>query len=212
VIRVVICDDHALMREGLVHALRDDPQIEVVAQAATRAKLLSWSDTDQQADVLLLDLNLDEDGVSAGLDTIRHMHATRRHLPVVVVSMFEDAEVVSHAMQAGAKGYVTKRSSVRVLRDAIEQVHRGQHFLAPDLVETYVRHQHVPPETWNAALTAREREVLGLICSGKRLSEIAADWGVSIKTVSTHKVRLMEKLNVSSNAALVKLGVRHGLG
>jgi DNA-binding NarL/FixJ family response regulator len=223
VIRLVVCDDHELMRVGLVRALTDDPQLSVVAQAKSQAELLQWLDRGEPADVLLLDLSLGaatgwaggpagvSAGVAAGHDLIRKIHAARRGLAVIVVSMHDDAEVVSHALQAGAKGYVTKSGPLQVLVDAIYQVHQGQHFLAPALVEPYVHHQHVPQEPWNATLTKREREVLGLICDGKRLSEIATDWGVSIKTVSTHKVRLMEKLNVNSNAALVKLAVRHGL-
>jgi DNA-binding NarL/FixJ family response regulator len=212
VIRLVICDDHELMRAGLVRALCDDPQFIIVAQAQTRAQLLLWLDSEVQADVLLLDLSLDHDGVVAGYDLIRQVHATRRELAIITVSMHDSAEIVSHAMQAGARGYVTKNSPVQVLQDAIRQVYCGQHFLAPSLVEPFVHHQHVPQAEWNATLTAREREVLGLICNGKRLSDIAAEWGVSIKTVSTHKVRLMEKLNVDSNAALMKLAMRHGLG
>jgi DNA-binding NarL/FixJ family response regulator len=212
VIRLVICDDHELMRAGLVRALRDDAEFSVVAQAQSRAQLLQWLESGEPADVLLMDLSLDREGPQAGHDLIRQIHGLRRELPIIVVSMHNEAEIVSHAMQAGAKGYVTKSSPVQVLHDAITQVFRGQHFLAPDLVEPFVRHQHVPQAEWNATLTAREREVLGLICNGKRLSEIAAEWGVSIKTVSTHKVRLMEKLNVASNAALMKLAIRHGLG
>jgi DNA-binding NarL/FixJ family response regulator len=211
-IRLVICDDHELMRAGLVRALCDDPQFVIVAQAQNRSQLMQWLDGEEHADVLLLDLSLDHNGVAAGHDLIKEVHAKRPELFIITVSMHDSAEIVSRALQAGARGYVTKNSPLQVLQDAIRQVYRGQHFLAPELVEPFVHHEHVPQAEWNASLTARERDVLGLICNGKRLSDIAAEWGVSIKTVSTHKVRLMEKLKVDSNAALMKLAMRHGLG
>jgi DNA-binding NarL/FixJ family response regulator len=211
VIRLMVCDDHALMRAGLVAALKSDDRFSVVAEAETRADLLRWLDDGPEADTLLLDLSIDAAGVKAGIDLIETVRLAKPTVPVIVVSMHREAELVGHALHAGAKAYVTKDSSLQELVDAILQVQRGHHYLAPSLVEPIVRHQQAAADGWDAALTPREREVLQLICSGKRLSEIAAAWGVSIKTVSTHKVRLMEKLGVTSNAELIKLGVRRGL-
>lgn len=210
-IRLLVCDDHNLMRAGLVVALKGDDRFAVVAEAQSRAELLQCLDGEEAIDVLLLDLSLDAADVGAGVELIETIRQARPTMPIVVVSMHSDAELVGRAMQAGARAYVTKDSSLQVLADAILHVHRGHHYLAPSLVAPIMRHQQAAADEWDAALTPREREVLQLICSGKRLSEIAAAWDVSIKTVSTHKVRLMEKLGVTSNAALIKLGVRRGL-
>jgi DNA-binding NarL/FixJ family response regulator len=210
-IRLVVCDDHSLMRAGLMAALGKDDRFSIVAEADGRAALLQWLDGGSLADALLLDLSLDGAGVKAGVDLIESVHLARPEMAVIAVSMHADAELVTGAMRAGAKAYVTKDSPLQVLTDAILQVHRGHHYLAPNLVEPIMRHRQVAPDGWDAALTPREREVFQLICSGKRLSEIATAWGVSIKTISTHKVRLMEKLGATSNAALIKLGVRRGL-
>ena len=126
--------------------------------------------------------------------------------------MHDDAEIVSQALQAGARGFVTKDSSFDVLQEAIVQVHQGRHYLAPNLVEPVVLGRGPQAhQRWDALLTPREREVLVQLCAGRRLSDMAALWGVSIKTVSTHKVRLMEKLKVSNNADLIKLALRHGM-
>ncbi len=209
--RLMVCDDHSLVRAGLVAALTSDTRFHVVAEAESRAELMHWLDAGPQADTLMLDLSIGAAGVNDGIDLVAAVHLAKPTMPIVVVSMHDQAEIVSHAMQAGAQAYVTKGSSLQVLAEAILQVHRGYHYLAPSLVKPIIRQQQSAADGWSAALTPREREVLQLICSGKRLSEIAAAWGVSIKTVSTHKVRLMEKLDVASNAALIKLGVRHGL-
>jgi DNA-binding NarL/FixJ family response regulator len=210
-IRLMVCDDHSLVRAGLVAALRSDSRFSVVAEAENRADVVRWLDGGPQVDVVLMDLSIDAAGVKAGIDLVEAVHRVRATTPIVVVSMHDDAQIVSSAMHAGASAYVTKDSPLQVLADAIVQVDRGYHYLAPSLVAPIVRQQQAAADGWNATLTPRERQVLQLICSGKRLSDIAADWGVSIKTISTHKARLMEKLDVSSNAALIKLGVRRGL-
>ncbi len=212
-IRLLLCDDHVLVREGLAHALNADPRFNVLAQAGSRVAVLDWLELDQAVDVVVLDLSLDSGGVPAGVDLIETLRAARPGLPIVVLSMHDDDSVVSAAMRAGARGYVTKDSGLHHLQEALVQVHSGHHFLAPRLVEPMLRRQQSASDSaWDAALTTREKDVFQLICAGRRLSEIAADWGVSIKTISTHKTRLMQKLGIDSNAALIRLGTRRGLG
>jgi DNA-binding NarL/FixJ family response regulator len=124
--------------------------------------------------------------------------------------MHNDPEVVRSALDAGAKGYVTKESAFDVLEEAIRNLHQGRRFLDPNLVEPMVmKSRRTPNAPWDATLTKREREVMSMLVTGRRVSEIALDMGLSIKTISTHKVRLMEKLNITNNADLVKLGVLH---
>ncbi len=208
-IRLLICDDHNLVRASLVYALQQDPRFEVTGQAGDSAQLLAVLTEAPAVDVLLLDLTLDARGVAAGIELIEQIQAMHLPLSILVVSVHDDAQIVSRALDAGAKGYVTKDSTLEVLQGAIVQVSLGHYFLAPRLIEPMVRPRVPMAETrWDAALTAREREVLRLICSGQRLNTIAAALGVSVKTISTHKARLMVKLNVSSNADLIKLSMR----
>lgn len=208
-IRLMICDDHHLVRASLVCALERDSRFKVTAQAADSEQLLAALAGSPAVDVLLLDLNLDARGVAAGIELIERIRSMRLPLAILVVSVHDDAQIVSRALDAGAKGYVTKDSTLEVLHGAIAQVSLGHYFLAPRLIEPIVRPRAPSLETrWDAALTVREREVLRLICGGQRLNSIAEALGVSVKTISTHKARLMVKLSVASNADLIKLSMR----
>ncbi len=208
-IRLLVCDDHHLVRASLVYALQQDPRFDVAAQVFDSAQLLTLLGEAPAVDVLLLDLNLDARGAAAGIELIERIQAMRLPLAILVLSVHDDAQIVSRALDAGAKGYVTKDSTLDILQGAIVQVSLGHYFLAPRLIEPMVRPRAPAADSaWDAALTAREREVLRLICSGQRLNSIAAALGVSVKTISTHKARLMVKLNVSSNAELIKLSMR----
>ncbi len=208
-IRLMVCDDHDLVRTSLVRALQAHADLAVVAEASGPEEVLQQL-PGAAVDVLLLDLSLGSGAVTAGLDLLHRLQAQPSPPPVLVVSMHNEPELVSQALQAGARGYVTKDSSLEVLIGAIADVHQGRSYLSPQLQDG----QAAGPERrpgWYAALTPREREVMGLICGGRRMRDIALSLGLSIKTVSTHKVRLMTKLGVASNADLIKFGLRHGL-
>jgi DNA-binding NarL/FixJ family response regulator len=209
-IKLLVCDDHEMVRTGMVRALQTQGQFQVVAEADSAEVLLELVATQRTAEVLLLDLNLGGAGLAAGIQLISRVCAINATLPVLVVSMHNDPEVVRSALDAGARGYVTKESAFDVLEEAIRHLHQGRRFLDPNLVESLVmKARRTLNAPWDAALTKREREVLTLLVKGQRVSDIALSMGLSIKTISTHKIRLMEKLNVSNNADLVKLGVLH---
>lgn len=209
---LLLCDDQTLTREALAQALDTDPRFRAVAQAGNRAELKDWLALQQPVEVTVLDLSRDSTGLIDGLEQLDLLRLSRPTLPVVVVSAHDEEDIVRAALQAGARGYVTKDYGLHVLHEALMQVSRGHHFLAPRLLEPMLQRQPADTDiSWNAGLTSRERDVLQLICAGHRLTDIAAEWGVSVKTVSTHKTRLMEKLGVDNNAALIKLGLRRGL-
>lgn len=211
-IRLMVCDDHDMVRTGLMRMLQADEGFEVVGEAASPVQLLERLQRDDGVDVLLLDLSLGAGGVPAGMALIDGLQKARPHIAVLVVSMHDDPELVGRALQAGARGYVTKESPIDVLHEAIRQVSQGRRFLDPHLVEPMIaRHARGPGEPWDASLTPREREVLQMLCAGQRVSDIAIALSLSIKTVSTHKIRLMQKLDVTNNADLIKLGMRHGI-
>jgi DNA-binding NarL/FixJ family response regulator len=211
-IRLMVCDDHEMVRTALVRALQADERFTVVAEAESAARLLAQLGGEPAIDVLLLDLSLGRDGVAAGLQTIEQVVSRRPDLPVLAVSMHDEPEIVRRVLQAGARGYVTKDSSIDVLQEAILQVVQGRRFLDPNLVEPVVTRAPPPArQSWDAPLTPREREVLTLISAGQRLRDIAIQLGLSVKTVSTHKMRLMQKLDVSNNADLIRFCVEHGV-
>lgn len=211
-IRLIVCDDHDLVRTALVRALQAEPDLQVVGEASGPAPLLRLlaplPTPGTPADVLLLDLSLGEGQVAAGLEVLQRLARTHPALPVLVVSMHDEAGFVAAAQAAGARGYVTKDSPLERLALAIRRVHGGERVFP----EGFLAQQPGTSGRWDGALTPREREVMRLICKGRRLSDIGTDLGLSIKTVSTHKVRLMQKLGVSSNAELIKLGLLHGVG
>jgi DNA-binding NarL/FixJ family response regulator len=212
-IKLMLCDDHDMVRTGMVRALQTEGQFQVVAEAASADVLLELIVTKVEADVLLLDLNLGGAGLAAGIHLISRVCALNETLPILVVSMHNDPEVVRSALDAGARGYVTKESAFDVLEEAIRNLHQGRRFLDPNLVEPMVmKSRRTLNAPWDAALTKREREVMVMLVSGRRVSEIALNMGLSVKTISTHKIRLMEKLNITNNADLVKLGVLHKAG
>jgi DNA-binding NarL/FixJ family response regulator len=211
-IKLLVCDDHEVVRTALVRVLLSDPSLSVLAEAATREQLLDAIAASPAANLLLLDLNLGAAGVAGGIALIQAVRALPAAPPVLVLSMHSEPEIVSRAITVGARGYVSKASSIDVLQQAIRQVYAGHLYLDPSLVEPVLRQREKKSEEpWNAALTPREREVMQMICAGQRVSDIAVVLGLSIKTVSTHKVRLMEKLEITNNADLIKLGMRQGL-
>jgi DNA-binding NarL/FixJ family response regulator len=211
-INLLVCDDHEVVRTALVRVLLSDPAVRVLAEAATRDELLGAIRDIPEANLILLDLNLGSAGVAAGIELVQAVSALPGAPPVLVLSMHDEPEIVSRAISVGARGYVSKSNSIDVLQDAIRQVHQGLLVLAPTLLEPVLRERERPAQgPWNATLTPREREVMQMLCAGQRVSDIAALLGLSIKTVSTHKVRLMEKLDINNNADLIKLGMRQGL-
>ncbi len=211
-IKLLVCDDHEVVRTALVRVLLSDPSLSVLAEAANREQLLQAIPQAPEANLLLLDLNLGAAGVSGGIALIQAVCELPVAPPVLVLSMHGEPEIVSRAIAVGARGYVSKASSIDVLQEAIRQVHAGRLYLDPSLVEPILRQrERSSEEPWNATLTPREREVMQMLCAGQRVSDIATVLGLSIKTVSTHKVRLMEKLAITNNADLIKLGMRQGL-
>ncbi len=212
-IRLMICDDHELVRLAMVRLLEADGRFTVVAQVGTGDQLLKMLVTQaRDIDVLLLDLNIHATGQTSSMELIGKLRHTYANLPVLVVSGYDGANTVKAVMQAGASGFVTKNSAFEVLQQAIRYVHLGEHFLDPRVVHTMFLQDTAPLQpAWNGQLTSREREVLKRLCAGERVSHIANALGLSIKTVSTHKFRLMAKLHIDNMADLIKLCLQHEL-
>lgn len=207
-IRLVITDDHAIVRSGLKQLFALQADIRVVGEASNGDELLTMAHN-VEMDLLLLDMNMP--GVS-GVNLISRIKAFRKDLPVLVLSMYNDLQVAMRALKAGANGYITKDSDPEMLMAAIRKVAAGGRYIEPMLAEQMVfdtnsSKQQLPHEV----LSDREFEVFRLLAAGKSVNEIAERLVVSNKTVSTYKIRLMDKLQLSSTADLVRYAILYDI-
>lgn len=205
-IRILIADDHSIVRSGLKQIIATDKDFTVVGEACHGAEVLSKL---QQGGIDLLLTDLSMPGINA-LDLIARARAEAPKVPIIVLSMHNESQLVSRVLRAGASGYVTKGSDPAILLAAIRKVGQGGRFIDPNLVDAIVfgTPEDAPP---HAILSDREYVVLQLLARGLALAEIGSKLFVSSKTVSTHKARMMQKLGINNNADLVRYALRHGM-
>lgn len=205
--RVILADDHTLVRAGLRRILESQPQFEVVGEAADgRSALEAINATD--ADVLVLDLNMD--GLE-GIDVLRQAKRAKPELRVVILTMHAGREYVARALSDGADGYLLKDSAVQDLAAAIESVMGGGTYFSPAIRQQMAEIVRDGPRPGLQVLTEREREVLTLIVKGQTTKEIAASLDIGARTVETHRANLMRKLGVKSVALLTQVAIREGI-
>lgn len=206
-IRVLLVDDHAVVRAGYHRLLAQGPQVQVVAEAEG-AESGYAEFCAHRPDVSIVDLTLPDGG---GLGLIRRIHARQSSAAVLAFSMHEDALFAMRAFQAGARGYVTKKSAPEILVEAVQQVAGGKVFLSPDIAHQLARHDVGgacdPVET----LSAREFEIFGLLADGRSIAEIAATLDLSAKTVANYQTQIKAKLGIDTTAGLVHLALHRGL-
>lgn len=207
-IRLVITDDHAIVRSGLKQLFALQPDIRVVGEASNGDELLTLAHN-VEMDLLLLDMNLP--GVS-GMSLISRTKAFRKDLPILVLSMHNDLQVAMRALKAGANGYITKDSDPEMLMAAIRKVAAGGRYIEPTLAEQMVFDTNSPEQRLpHEILSDREFEVFRLLVVGKSINEIAGRLSISNKTASTYKIRLMEKMQFSSTADLVRYAILYDI-
>lgn len=208
-IRVLLCEDHALFREGLRAILRDHLSIEVVGEAVTGREAIEKAGQ-LRPDVVLMDIEMPE---MSGLEATRRMVHAGVGTKVLVLTLYDDEEVVGSCMDAGAIGYVLKDGPSSQLLYAIEAVHKGQRYLSPTVLTRIVEFAKTSTKTRTRydLLTDREREVLKLLADGLSIKDIAARLVLSVKTVDVHKSNVMRKLDIHDRAALVKYAIRRKL-
>ena len=207
-IRILVADDHTIMREGLKQLLANEADFVVVAEAADGhevLKLVRASDFD----VVLLDMSMPG---KSGIELIKQVKTEKPRLRLLVLSMHQENQYAVRAIKAGASGYLTKDSAPTQLVSAIRKVAAGGAFITADVAEQLALGA-MPnvaglPHT---ALSDREYEVFQLLVSGVSVSDIADRLNVSVKTVSTHKSRLMEKMGIGNQAELIRYALRHRL-
>jgi len=208
-LRVLLADDHALVRAGMRSLLRDIESVEVVGEAADGAQALALAER-ERPDVVLLDIAMK--GMN-GLEAAARFRELHPGIKVIILSMHASEEYVLQALRAGAAAYLIKDSATAELELALRSVMRGETYLSPaisrQVVEGYV--QRVGAGTGEDPLTPRQREVLKRIAEGRSTKEIAFDLGLSVKTVETHRAQIMERVGIRDVAGLVRYAMRTGL-
>jgi two-component system invasion response regulator UvrY len=208
VIKVILCDDHALIRRGVRDTLSDAPDIEVVAEAGDYGELRSRL-RDASCDVLVLDINLPG---RSGLDVLHALKDEGSTIRVLVVSMYPEDQYAIRALRAGAYGYVNKGGDPALLVTAVRTVAQGRKYVTPEIAQMLVESLTTPAaENAHERLSDRELQTLTMIASGKRLSDIAEELSLSPKTVSVYRARVLEKLGLSNNSEMTVYAIRHGL-
>ena len=207
-IRVVIADDHTIVREGLRQLLSAAGDIEVVAEAVDGFEALACvRNTD--FDVLVLDMSMPG---KSGMELIRQLKAEKPKLRIVVLTMHQENQYAVRAVKAGASGYLTKDGASAQLVQAIRKVAAGGAFISAEVAEQLAHQAHgaggAPP---HETLSDREFQVLRLLAAGVSLTEIGERLHLSVKTISTHKSRILEKLALANQTELIRYAIAHGL-
>lgn len=207
-IRVILCDDHAMLRRGIRDTLSEAVDIRVVAEAGSYAEVREAL-RNHPCDVLLLDLNLPGRG---GLEVLASVRESNPDIRVLIVSMYPEDQYAIRCLKAGAQGYVNKGGDPAELAKAVRTVMQGRKYVTPEVAQMLVDQLNAPADAApHDALSEREMQTLLKIASGKRLSDIAEELMLSPKTVSVYRARLLEKLKFENNAQLTVYAIRNGL-
>lgn len=211
-IRVLVADDHTVVREGIRHVLEREPGFEVVAEAANGSEVLPLAER-HRPDVAVLDISMPGE---SGIQVAAQLRQRLPEIRILILSMYDNAEYVLESVRAGAHGYILKDTAATELRRAIRAVQNGEAFLSPPVASrlTAAVRGELEREARTGdlgSLTAREREVLRGIVRGQTNKEIAAALGISHRTVETHRESLMRKLRIRTVAGLTRFALEAGL-
>lgn len=207
-IRVIIADDHAVVRAGLRQIVSEATGMTVVGEAADGDRVLDATSRNE-CDVVVLDLAMPG---KDGLETLKALHASHPHLPVLILSVYPEEQYAVRLLRAGAAGYLTKESAPDELVAAIRKVAGGGHYVSASLGEQLAVMVGVGSERpLHEALSDREFKVMVSLASGKTVSEVADELCLSVKTVSTYRVRALEKMRMRTNAEFSYYALKQGL-
>ena len=207
-IKVIIADDHAILRAGIKQILMATDDMEVVAEAKNAAEAIKFS-SQFKADVLLLDIALPD---RSGIDALKFIKKDNAHIGVLMLSMYREDQYAVRALKSGASGYLCKQSASNELENAIRTIAKGKKYITPEVAEVLA--SHVETETQkqpHELLSDREFETLTMIASGFSVSEIADKLSLSVKTVSMYRSRLLEKMHLKHNADITHYVIKNHL-
>lgn len=207
-IKILVVDDHSIVREGLKQILADNSRMVVAGEASTGAEVLQKIRVGNY-DMVIMDISLPD---RSGLEILEQLKQTVPNIPVLILSMHAEEQYATRAFKAGASGYLTKETASEQLIAAINKVAQGGKYVSPSLAEKLVfelvKDSQKPI---HEVLSDRELQVLCLMASGRTLTGIAKELCVSVKTVSTHRARILEKMNMSNNAELIRYAIQNKL-
>lgn len=206
-IRVLVADDHRMVRRGIKEILGMDGDIAVISECACASEILDALQQ-EMPDVLILDMLMP--GLS-GVELIKHLVKEFRQIRILVLSMHNEGQFVARALREGARGYVTKDADPDILLQAVRKVATDGKFVDPALVEAMLFEMPGAEQTSDDKLTERELQVLRRVVEGKSLNTIADELRLSPKTISSHKMRIMLKLGLNNNADLVRYALRYDI-
>jgi len=207
-IRVILCDDHAVVRRGIRDTISEAVDIQVVGEAGSYSELREVLRS-VECDVLVLDLNMPG---RSGLDALTTLKEEGSAVKTLVVSMYPEDQYAIRCLRAGARGYLNKAGDPDEMVAAIRTVVQGRKYVTPEVAEMLVDQLNAPEtEELHASLSERELQTLQKIASGKKLSDIADELMLSPKTVSVYRARVLEKLHLTNNAELTVYAIRNGL-
>jgi two-component system response regulator NreC len=205
--RLLICDDHPLVREGIKATLGQEPTIEIVAEASNGREAVSEANR-VRPDMVLMDMSMPE---LNGLEATIQIKELDENIKLLIMTMYDDEDVVMRCLAAGASGYILKDAPLPQLIYAIGVVMKGHQYLDPGVtrnVNEYLQHSK-PHQSSYDRLSLREREVLKLVAEGLSIKEIAIRLNVAVKTVDTHKYNLMTKLDIHNAAGLIRYAIQN---
>jgi DNA-binding NarL/FixJ family response regulator len=207
-IRLVIADDHAIVRQGLKKILEDSREIMIVSTHENGADALRWIRA-HECDVLLLDISMP--GMS-GIDVLKQLHEEKPRLPILILSIYPEDQYAARLIKAGAAGYLTKESAPEIVVEAVRRAAAGKKYISPAVAEILAnefgaQEGKLPHET----LSDREYQIFLMLASAKTVSEIASALSLSVKTVSTYRTRILEKMQLRNNAEMMRYAVEKHL-
>ena len=209
-IKILIADDHAVVRQGLKQIISDNADMQIVGEAETGAEALSFVREEKDCDVIILDITMP--GGKSGLDLLPEIKQLRPMIKTLILSMHAEEQFAIRALKSGASGYITKQSAPTELVKAIRKVQSGGKYISQSIAEQLVfflsDDENKPP---HEKLSDREFQVLRMIALGKTLREIADEINISEKTVSTYRTRILEKMQMTRNAELIRYAVQKNL-
>jgi len=208
VIKVLVADDHAVVRRGLRQILAETPDVLVGAEAATAEEVRRLV-REERFSAVVLDINLPG---GSGLELLSEIRRERPELPVLILTVYSEDQYAIRAIKGGAAGFLTKESAPDKLVEAVRKVAGGGRYVSAELAETLA--SVLAGEKGGAVherLSDREFEILKILASGKTVSEAALALSLSVKTVSTHRTRILKKMEMRTNAELMHYAMRHGL-